>query len=120
MSGSVSPRRLYLRAALGGPEEGLRQAADPEMCNACRVLRKLADEFATAARLYYEAVVALTCKCSAISSNDFDELHLAKEQARRRSEAARLAFNEHIRSHRCISADYSCEGDQDPRTVSAS
>src|SRR5262252_9483150 len=68
----------------------------------CTKRRELAECFAIAARLYSEAVVALTRDLTLISRDEYDMLLLAKEEARYRSEAARIAFNEHIDSHHCI------------------
>ena len=75
------------------------------MTNCCPIRRKLGDDFAISARLYSEAVVAFTSNPTLISRSEFDRLCLAKEEALRRSETARVAFNEHVDSHRCLPGD---------------
>jgi hypothetical protein len=62
----------------------------------------LADEFAISARLFSEAVVALTLNQS--THPHFEDLLLAEKQAHDRAEHARAAFGEYIRSHRCEAA----------------
>src|SRR6059058_1365435 len=75
------------------------------MTNCCPIRRKLAEEFATAVRLYSEAVVALTYNQTLVPGNKFDSLLIATEKARQSSENARVAFSEHVNSHRCLSDD---------------
>ena len=72
------------------------------MHNGCQVRLHLADEFATAARLYSEAVVALTGNSVSMSRNNYDRLLQDAAKARERSEAARIAFQEHVDWHRCL------------------
>jgi hypothetical protein len=69
----------------------------------CCVLRQeMAAEFATAARLYAEAVVAFTRNdLGQMSRHRYDQLLKSTQQARRRSEKAGIAFEEHIHLHRC-------------------
>jgi hypothetical protein len=83
----------------------MRRSARPLMTKCCPIRRKLGEEFATAVRLYSEAVVALTYDQTLVPGNKFDSLLIAKENARQRSENARVAFNEHVKSHRCLSDD---------------
>ena len=62
----------------------------------CQVRSKLADEYATYARLFAEAVVLVTT-----STVDIERLQEATRQAQERVEAARVAFEEHMASHGC-------------------
>jgi hypothetical protein len=64
----------------------------------CEIRRKLAEQFATAARLYAERVVSLASNIS-----DVDHARLSKNahEAQDRSEAAFIAFEEHVRLHGC-------------------
>jgi hypothetical protein len=66
----------------------------------CEVRRQLAEQFAIAARLYAETVVDLTTIAD-IAQADYKRLCEAAEEAQRRSEAACVAFEEHVDSHRC-------------------
>jgi hypothetical protein len=63
----------------------------------CEIRRKLAEEFATAARLYGERVVSLA---SNISKRDYVRLCKMAHEAQDRSEAAFIAFEEHLKLHR--------------------
>ena len=74
------------------------KALDLKTC--CRVRRNLADAYATAARLYAEAVVTLTSDTPS-STPEFTQLHLAAQQAQERTEASRVAFEEHVTRHGC-------------------
>ena len=65
----------------------------------CEIRRKLAEEFATAARLYGESVVELA---SSISNGDYARLCKKTQEAQDRSEAASVAFEEHVDLHRCF------------------
>ena len=67
--------------------------------HACQLRRQLADEFATAARLYAESVVRLVT--SGVSHDDYVRLCERTEEAQNRSEAAFIAFEEHVDLHRC-------------------
>jgi hypothetical protein len=64
----------------------------------CAIRLKLAEEFATAARLYGECVAYLA---SSISSGDYVRLCKRTQEARDRSDAASIAFEEHVEFHRC-------------------
>jgi hypothetical protein len=59
---------------------------------------QLAAQFATAARLYAEAVVLLTAN-SMKSPHDYNRLIQAVQQAQQRAESAMLAFQEHVDLH---------------------
>ena len=63
---------------------------------ACHVRRKLADEYATAARLFAEAVVLETR-----GTVDIERLRAVTRQALERTEAARVSFEEHVTWHGC-------------------
>ena len=65
----------------------------------CDVRRELATEFAISARLFAEAVAILTQSSSVMA--DIEQLHTAAQKAQERSEHARVAFEEHVRGHRC-------------------
>ena len=65
----------------------------------CGVRRDLANDFATCARLYAEAVVILTSGIT--SGSDFEELRVAARRAQERAEEARVAFEEHVAGHGC-------------------
>jgi hypothetical protein len=59
----------------------------------------LANEFATSARLYAEAVVLLTQRPS--SAADIEQLSVAAREAQERASAAAAAFEEHVSVHGC-------------------
>src|SRR3954453_810444 len=62
---------------------------------------KIAEQFATCARLYAEAVIALAVNYTAKSCEEYRRLWNAAEEARQRSESMREAFRVHVESHRC-------------------
>jgi hypothetical protein len=77
------------------------QAAGPSTApRGCEIRRHLADEFATATRLYAEAVVEYT-RSARVSQDEYHRLRHAAEAAQRRSEEARIAFEEHVSLHQC-------------------
>ena len=61
--------------------------------------RKLAAEFATAARLYQEAAVSLASQ--SISHDEYVRLRKLAQEGQNRSEAAFISFEEHVDLHRC-------------------
>ena len=65
----------------------------------CQVRRQLADDFATASRLYAEAVVILAG--SVDSGAEFESLRKLAREAQERAETAREAFETHVVSHHC-------------------
>jgi hypothetical protein len=69
------------------------------MKSSCALRRKLAEEFATAARLYAESAIRLAC--SGKSAVDYAYLRDQTIEAQGRSEVAFKGFNEHVASHRC-------------------
>jgi hypothetical protein len=68
----------------------------------CEIRDGLAQDFATAARLYAEAVVVLTISSATTSANQYDRLCQAVEEARRHSEAIGIVFQEHVNLHQCV------------------
>jgi hypothetical protein len=74
----------------------LKEASKPN----CETKRRLADEFATAARLFAEAVVLFTCRDSR-SKDEYNRLRNASRAAQEQAEIARIAFEEHVDSHGC-------------------
>jgi hypothetical protein len=66
----------------------------------CDIARKLAEQFAEAARLYAETVVVLTSHHANVPWNEYIRLHAAVEEAQKRSEALGIAYEEHVESHR--------------------
>jgi hypothetical protein len=66
--------------------------------------RELAEQFATGARLYSEAVVRLTSV--GVSGRVYDELRAAAIEAQRGAEAAQIAFEEHVETHGCDAAEH--------------
>jgi hypothetical protein len=77
----------------------MKPGADKGVEPGCRLRRELADQFATNARLYAEAVVLLTN--STMPTRKFEELCLTVRQAQDRAQAAFMAFEEHVKSHGC-------------------
>jgi len=66
----------------------------------CWTKRRLAEQFAIAARLYAEAVVLLTCPTGGVP-RDYGRLLESVEAARKELEDSGAAFQEHVESHRC-------------------
>jgi len=60
----------------------------------------LADQFATVVRLYAEAVVDFTVSAR-VSHDEYRRLLHVAEAAQRRSEEARVAFEDHVALHQC-------------------
>ena len=66
----------------------------------CDTQLRLAEAFATNARLYAEAVVNLT-GIRDLSEERFDKLRTAVKAAQERAERARVAYEEYLDGHRC-------------------
>lgn len=79
---------------------GLHSADKPSTPNCCKTGQQLAEQFATAARLYAEVVVLLTSSRKTLSQAEYDRLCRAVEDAQQRSEAMGIAYEEHVASHR--------------------
>jgi hypothetical protein len=60
--------------------------------------RQLSEEFATAARLYAEAVVSLTSDSGA-SAHDYYRLRDNVQKSKQRAESAGIAFQEYVEPH---------------------
>jgi uncharacterized membrane protein YcjF (UPF0283 family) len=75
------------------------------MRSSCEARAGLAQEFCTAARLYAESVVALAI--SGMSEREYLRLRRLAKEAQSRTEAAWVAFEEHVEVHRCF--DASCK-----------
>jgi hypothetical protein len=67
----------------------------------CEIRRQLAEQFATAARLYAEAVVLCTHEPLWMASGEHKRLRLSARRAQERAESARCAYEEHLDSHGC-------------------
>ena len=66
----------------------------------CHVRRALAEQFATAARLFSEAAVELAI--SGTSEERHMRLRKAAAAAQQRAKAALVSYEEHVGSHRCL------------------
>jgi hypothetical protein len=66
----------------------------------CPTKRRLGEEFAESARLYYEAVARLTQQ-ELIQSCAAQQLRTTAAETHLRTEAARLALEQHLNSHGC-------------------
>jgi hypothetical protein len=67
----------------------------------CETLRHLAENFSLSARLYAEAVVRMTLTLST-EAPEYPRFREAAHEAHERAEQARVAFEEHIATHRCV------------------
>ena len=87
----------------------------------CTIGRKLAEEFALAARLYAESAVRLAFVGK--SGIEYSSLRDQTIEAQGRSEAAFRAFNEHVSSHQYQCGEITRNGhghlDAQPSAVSA-
>jgi hypothetical protein len=75
------------------------------VCAHCEVRLKLAETFAITARLYAE--IAVNFAVVGISQEDYIRLCQRAEEAQERSQAAYVAYEEHVDSHRCWDANSS-------------
>jgi hypothetical protein len=64
----------------------------------CQIRAELAGLYATAARLYAEAVANCT---QVLDERKCQELCMKAREAKQRAEAAALCFEEHLASHKC-------------------
>ncbi len=69
----------------------------------CEMRRQLSEQFAIAARLYGDAVIALTTS----SNSQLDHARLCRkaQEMKERAEAAMMVFEEHVDSHRCYDGE---------------
>ena len=81
----------------------------------CADRRRLAEQFATAAREYSEAVIRAMVLDPA-GEQDNDVLHIAVSEAEERSRKAGLEYEHHVQTHRCAE---SIEGSVSALAVSA-
>lgn len=68
----------------------------------CETRRKLAEQFAIAARLYAETAAFFAQHPGDLSENDLAKLRIAAREAQQRSEEIHTQFEEHIESHGCL------------------
>jgi hypothetical protein len=64
--------------------------------------RRLAEEFAIAARLHAEAVISFTHAVGKVSPDEYRLLRTAVKEAQLRVEAAGAAFDGHVKAHSCL------------------
>jgi hypothetical protein len=69
-----------------------------ELEERCEARRRLAEKFATAARLYAEAVSALTVYSN---TESYPDLLKRAEEAQQRCESTGAEFKEHVNAHQC-------------------
>ena len=88
------------------PEEESKIGAARERSNrgkqkdpAYEIWRTLSEQFATAARLYAEAVAAFSSTPLTVSQDEYNRLRKAAEEAQGRSEAMGMAFEKHVELH---------------------
>jgi hypothetical protein len=62
----------------------------------CQLRQDLAGEYATAARLYAEAVAICT---QSVDPSGFEQLRIKAREAQERAESARVMFEEHVAFH---------------------
>jgi hypothetical protein len=67
----------------------------------CEEKIKLTNNYQTATSLFSEAVVELRRKTGTSTKEEYDRLSRAANDARAKSERARLALEQHIAGHRC-------------------
>ena len=80
----------------------MREPTTQRVIISCEKRQHLGEQFAIAARLYSEAVVALTRNHIPMSWTDYERLCDVVEEARQRVEAMREAYKQHVGSHQCI------------------
>ena len=67
----------------------------------CQTRHELAEQFATAARLYGEAVASITQHPGKLSQSDYARLRTDVEKAQQRTEMMCCEFEEHVERHGC-------------------
>lgn len=67
----------------------------------CEEKQRLGLEYEIATKKFSDAVTELQRKMGTSPKNDYDRLSRAADEARVKSEQARLALEQHIASHRC-------------------
>jgi hypothetical protein len=71
------------------------------MATICEEKTKLVAEYEAAAKKYSDAVTELQRKMGTSAKQDYERLSLTADQARVKSEHARLAVEQHIAGHKC-------------------
>ena len=89
----------FLKVEVLQKERGDRESKKDRL-HCCEIRRTLSEQFATAARLYAEAVAAFSSAPLTVSQDEYNRLRKAAEKARERAEAIGIAFEEHLASHR--------------------
>jgi hypothetical protein len=67
----------------------------------CEEKAQLASEYDEATSKFSEAVTELRRRMGTSLKDEYDRLERASDEARMRSELARLALEQHIAAHRC-------------------
>ena len=67
----------------------------------CEEKNRLATEYESSTAKFAEAVAELRKKMGTSAKEDYDRLDRAANEARVKSEQARLALEQHIAAHRC-------------------
>jgi len=91
----VRERSEYAKSLMGTGQSSEREAG------CCAIRRRLAEQFAIAARLYGEAVVLYTGFEGPTADVEYIHLRDAAREAQQRAEVARVLFEEHVDLHRC-------------------
>jgi hypothetical protein len=78
-----------------------RGVCDNSKQMACTEKQRLGAAYETGTRQFAEAVSELQQKMGVSSKTEYDRLSRAADEARVKSEQARLALEEHISMHRC-------------------
>lgn len=68
---------------------------------ACEEKQRLGGEYEAATKKFSDAVTELQRKMGTSPKDDYDRLSRAADEARVKSEQARLALEQHIAAHRC-------------------
>jgi hypothetical protein len=68
---------------------------------ACEEKARLVSEYETAAKRFAEAVTALQHKMGTSTKSEYERLNRAADEARLKSEQARLALEQHVAAHNC-------------------
>ena len=67
----------------------------------CEVKIRLATEYESSTAKFSEAVAELRKKMGTSTKEEYEQLDRAANEARARSEQARLTFEQHVVAHRC-------------------
>lgn len=72
-----------------------------QLSASCEDRKALLARYSEATRAYAESVRQLTDRTGTTAREDYLQLRVFAEDARVRSEAARIAYENHVREHRC-------------------